>query len=83
MNDRFGAVLRLYAFGILGVFLLVAPWTALWDQATQMLAASASWSWVRSGWARGLASGLGALDLLAAVRAGLELRARGVRGGGR
>jgi hypothetical protein len=65
---RIEAALTLYAFGVLGVFLLAVPWTPVWDHLALGLLPKAFGSWVRSGWTRGAISGLGALDLIAAAR---------------
>lgn len=66
MTDRFRPALAAYVFGVLGVFLAVAPWTQLWDHHTFFLTGSAMGAWVRSGWVRGLVTGIGVLDLLVA-----------------
>ena len=73
LQSRLGAALSLYAFAALGLFLLVAPWTPVWTQATYTLLPAAVGRWVLSGWARGVASGLGALDLLIAAQLAVEL----------
>ena len=73
MKSRIAVALTLYAFGVLGLFLLVAPWTPAWTQATYALLPPSVGRWALSGWVRGLASGLGALDLLIAGQLGLEL----------
>ena len=59
--------LTLYVFGVLGVFLLVVPWTPVWGQASRLVVPAAWNSLVSSGWTRGVVSGLGALDLLVAT----------------
>ena len=72
---RIRTALLAYVFGVLGAFLLAAPWSPLWDYATLSVAQYAFGPWVRSGWVRGAVSGLGALDLLTATReAGALLR---------
>ena len=63
---RIQVALNLYMFSVLGVFLLAVPWTPMWEQTTFVFLPAALGSWVRSGWARGAVTGLGALDLLAA-----------------
>jgi hypothetical protein len=73
LSTRLGAALSLYAFAGLGLFLLVAPWTPVWTQATYTLLPPSVGRWVLSGWVRGVASGLGAVDLLVAVQVGAEL----------
>lgn len=59
--------MRLYGFGVLGIFLVVVPWTPLWEQATLSALPTSLGPWIRSGWVRGAVSGLGALDLLVAA----------------
>jgi hypothetical protein len=73
VQSRLGAALSLYAFAALGLFLLVAPWTPVWTQATYTLLPPPVGRWVLSGWARGVASGLGALDLAIAAQLAVEL----------
>jgi hypothetical protein len=73
LQTRLGAALLLYAFAGLGLFLLIAPWTPVWTQATYALLPVAVGRWVLSGWARGVATGLGALDLAIAAQVGVEL----------
>jgi hypothetical protein len=75
---RIQTAMAVYAFGVLGLFLLAVPWTSVWDQVTVALLPQALGGWVRTGWARGAVSGLGALDLMAAAK---EARAlwRGLR----
>lgn len=68
MDDRVRSALTIYIFGALGVFLVVAPWSALWDHGTWFLLASSAAPYVRSGTFRGLVSALGILDLAVAVR---------------
>lgn len=64
---RLQLALGVYLFGALGVFLTVAPWTPVWDAATFVLGDSAAAGMLRSGWARGLVTGLGAVNLMVAV----------------
>jgi hypothetical protein len=71
--SRLGAALSLYAFAVLGLFLLVTPWTAVWEQATLALVPEAARGWVLSGWFRGGISGLGLADLVVASQAGRDL----------
>jgi len=73
LKSRIGVALALYAFGVLGLFLLVAPWTPAWTQATYALLPRSLGRWALSGWVRGLVSGLGALDLLIALQIAVEL----------
>jgi len=81
LQSRIGAALSLYAFAALGLFLLVAPWTPAWTQATYAMLPTSVGRWVLSGWVRGVVSGLGALDLLIALQVGGELW-RGLRESG-
>lgn len=81
MDSRIAAALLLYTFTVLGVFLLVAPWTPVWGQAVMALLPAALAEPLLGGWARGLASALGALDLIVAVQVAVELRER-MRAGG-
>lgn len=67
MDDRLEAAVWLYVFFALGVFLLVAPWSPLWDRAAMVLGNTEVGRWVRGGAARGAASALGLLDLFAAA----------------
>ncbi len=67
METRIRQALSLYAFGLLGVFLSVVPWTAVWTEATMALVPTSIEAWFLSGWMRGLVSGLGALDLVVAI----------------
>ena len=73
MDSRIRSALTLYAFSVLGLFLLVAPWTPIWSRATVVLLPTPAGAWAMSGWARGLVSGLGALDLIVAGQVAREL----------
>ncbi len=73
MGSRVAAALTLYAFVVLGLFLLVAPWTPVWSQATYALLPQSLGRWVLTGWVRGIVSGLGALDLAVATQIGVEI----------
>jgi len=80
---RIRAVLWVYAFGVLGIFLVAAPWTPVWDQAAFVLLPVPAVGWIGSGWARGAISGLGLLNLMTAGRdAGAWWRERRPRVGG-
>jgi hypothetical protein len=63
----------LYGFFVFGLFLLVAPWTPIWSRAGLALLPTSLGGWVMSGWARGVVSGLGALDLAVALQVAREL----------
>jgi hypothetical protein len=83
LGSRIGAALSLYAFAVCGLFLLVAPWTAVWDQAAYALTAEPLQSWILGGWARGVVSGLGAVDLAVGAQVAAELWSRPRVGSGR
>lgn len=83
MTDRIRPALTAYVFGVLGVFLVAAPWTAIWDHGTQFLLPGGAAVWARSAWVRGAVSGLGILDLVvAAGEAGVLWRALRRESGG-
>jgi len=67
-----GAI-SLYTFSVLGVFLLAAPWTPMWEQASLVLGSDLLRTWLQSGWVRGVVSGLGALDLIVAAQEAGEI----------
>ena len=73
LESRIMSVLSVYAFAVLGVFLLVAPWTPVWEQAILALVPPGLEGLLRSGWIRGAVSGLGAVDLVVAAQLGLQL----------
>jgi hypothetical protein len=73
LESRIRAALLLYAFFVLGLFLLVAPWTVVWSRAVVGLLPTAVGRVAQSGWLRGLVSGLGALNLVFALDLALEL----------
>jgi hypothetical protein len=73
LTDRIRPALLVYVFGVLGVFLAAAPWTAVWDAGTRFLLPTGAAAWARSGWVRGAVSGLGLLDLGVAVAEGAGL----------
>ncbi len=76
MERRITNALSLYAFALLGIFLLVAPWTPVWEQAVRALASGRLALFMVGGWARGTVSAVGVLDLAAAVQAGRALWAK-------
>jgi hypothetical protein len=65
--------LSAYLFGALGLFLLAAPWTGVWEWLVLPLAPTAWGPLARSGWLRGFVSGLGVLNLAVALADGLRL----------
>ena len=68
MDPRIRTALALYAFTVLGIFLLVAPWSAIWEHAVLGVVPESARTLARSGWARGTVSGIGALDLWVALQ---------------
>jgi hypothetical protein len=68
MDSRILSAFALYGFLVLGAFLLVAPWTPIWQQATLVMLPTGMGSLVNSGWVRGLVSAIGALDLIVALQ---------------
>jgi hypothetical protein len=64
--SRLKTAFLVYAFAALGVFLLVAPWSPVWEASTAGYLPTSAGPWLRNGFLRGLVSGLGALDLVAA-----------------
>jgi len=73
LEPRIRAALLLYAFFVLGLFLLVSPWTVVWSRAVVGLLPTAVGRIAQSGWLRGLVSGLGALNLLFALQLATDL----------
>ena len=73
MESRIRTALWLYAFGAIGLFLLVAPWTAVWTQAVAGLLPTPLGRMALLGPVRGVVSGLGAFDLLVALQVAREL----------
>ena len=73
MDSRIRTALLLYAFGIIGLFLLVAPWTGVWSQALVGLLPTRVGRIALGGWVRGVVSGLGALNLAVAFQIAIEL----------
>jgi len=80
IDNRILKALGIYAFGILGVFLTVAPWTGLWRTAVTVLLPTAAGPLMAGGWIRGVVSGLGVVDLMMAGQMAGELW-RQMRGG--
>lgn len=56
-----------YLFGAIGLFLLAAPWSGVWETFVFPLAPTEWGVWARSGWLRGFVSGLGLLNLFVAL----------------
>jgi hypothetical protein len=53
---------------LLGLLLVAGPWTPMWTVAACSVLPRWWAGWALSGWVRGLASGLGAVDLVVAVQ---------------
>ncbi len=73
--------MSLYAFFLLGILLVVLPWTAVWARVARILLPPSLVEWAMGGWLRGAVSGLGALDLAVAAQVARELW-RGMHAGG-
>lgn len=67
MSDALGRAVSVYLFAVLGIFLVVAPWTPVWDEAVWAVLPGLIGSWASTGWVRGIVSGLGTLDLVVAA----------------
>lgn len=65
--------MALYGFLVLGVFLVFAPWTSIWERAILGWLPESVGPLLLSGWIRGVISSLGALDLLVAGQIALEI----------
>lgn len=78
-DGKIARAMLVYAFGMLGVFLAVAPWTPLWGQAFAALRSTRFESLVEAGWLRGAVSGLGALDVLVSLQIAVEMWGGGGR----
>ena len=66
MTSRLQTAFFVYLFAALGVFLVAAPWSPIWEASTAGYLPTAAGAWLRSGFVRGLVSGLGALNIAAA-----------------
>jgi hypothetical protein len=66
VTSRLQTAFFVYVFAALGVFLVAAPWSPLWEASTAGFLPTAAGTWLRSGFVRGLISGLGGLNLAAA-----------------
>ena len=73
MTSRLQTAFIVYLFAALGVFLLAAPWSPIWEASTAGYLPTAAGAWLRSGFVRGLVSGMGALNLAAAWSEGRSL----------
>jgi hypothetical protein len=68
LDPRLRHAAQLYFFFIFGVFLVVAPWSMIWDHMAVSIYPPGVAGILRTGWVRGGISGLGLLDILLAVR---------------
>ena len=73
LDPRLRTALALYAFAVVGLFLVCAPWTGLWNRAVVALIPTPLGALALGGWTRGLVSGLGALNLAVAAQYAAEL----------
>jgi hypothetical protein len=73
VESRIRNALSLYAYALLGIFLVVTPWTPVWQQAVHALAPHRIAPWLANGFARGTVSAVGLLDLLVALQYGRQL----------
>jgi hypothetical protein len=73
LEAKIRTALLLYAFGVVGLFLLVTPWTGVWTHTAIALMPTRVGQWVLAGWLRGAVSGLGALNLVVASQVAFEL----------
>jgi hypothetical protein len=73
LASRIQLILTVYAFAAVGVFLLFAPWSPLWEAATPAFQPTPAGTFFGAGWLRGFVSGLGALNLWVALQAGVAL----------
>ncbi len=80
--SRLQTALHVYVFAALGLFLIAVPWSPVWHAATAPYLPTTAGPWLRSGFLRGLISGLGALNVLAAWGEARDLLFA-VRGGDR
>jgi hypothetical protein len=81
VNSRLQAAFFVYVFAAVGVFLLLAPWSQLWETSTAGYLPTPLGPWFRSGFVRGLISGLGVLNIVAAWNEARALLWPGAGGG--
>jgi hypothetical protein len=53
LDPRIPRALALYAFVVVGVFLLLSPWTPIWMEVTRGLLPPDIQAWTNTGWLRG------------------------------
>lgn len=73
MAIRIPFALGAYLFGALGLFLVAAPWSSVWDTLILPFTPTPWGHVAKSGWLRGFVSGLGVLNLAVAVADGARL----------
>ncbi len=76
VESRIWKAVSFYAYAVFGIFLLVTPWTPVWEQAVRTLLPISLENWMVRGWARGTVSAVGVLDLVVALQFGTALWAR-------
>lgn len=81
MTSRLQTAFLVYLFAALGVFLIVAPWSPLWLTSTASFLPTPIGPWLRSGFVRGLITGMGVLNLGAAWSEARSLLWPGAGGG--
>ena len=74
------AILSVSSSLLVGIILIVVPWTALWDAYYLLQASPSVRALLLSGYLRGTVSGLGLVNIVLAIdEAHQHLRARGER----
>jgi len=71
--SRIRHILIVYAYAAVGVFLLAAPWSPVWEMVMVAFSPTPAGELLRSGTVRGFVSGLGGLNLWVALQEGSEL----------
>jgi len=74
------AILSVLSSVLVGIVLVMVPWTALWDSNYLLQPYPSLRTWVLSGYVRGTVSGLGLVNIVLALdEAHQHLRSRGQR----
>ena len=74
------AILSVLSSVLVGIVLVMVPWTALWDSNYLLQPYPTLCAWVLSGYVRGTVSGLGLVNIVLALdEAHQHLRSRGQR----
>lgn len=68
MDKQMRTAVNVYFFLFVGVFLLLVPWSVMWDQAILAVVPGFLNRLLGTGWARGTVSAIGVLDLFVAGR---------------